>query len=193
GRANSYAAGMNYWLAQDLLRSLIGVKRDETPARIGKALQESVASATRGNGANVYPYLARLLEVPMHQAAEERVRHLTGEALQKSILKAFGDYVRMRAQQQALILVWEDLHWCDPSSLHVLETLFPLSREFPILLLLAYRPDESLTQQVEQKAAEACYERFLLLKPAPLTRTQGSLLIQNLLKIEALPEKLQEL
>ena len=47
------------------------------------------------------------------------------------------------AEGEPLILVWEDLHWCDPSSLEVLETLFPLSNDVPLLMLCVGRVEDN--------------------------------------------------
>ena len=53
---------------------------------------------------DLVPYFARMLELPMQAAEEERVKYLTGEALQLRILEAVRDLVRSRALQQPLIL-----------------------------------------------------------------------------------------
>jgi class 3 adenylate cyclase len=137
GRALSYAEGMSYWMARDLLHRLLAVKADMPPATIEMALRNSIERVLPENVAEVYPYLARLLEVSLQAAMEERIKFLTSEALQARILQAFQDYVRARAGREPLILFWEDLHWCDPSSLRVLEMLLPITREVPLLLLLA--------------------------------------------------------
>ena len=76
----------------------------------------------------VYPYLARLFELPLDQPTQERLKFLSSEALQVRILHAVHDYVQARAQRQPLILVWEDMHWADPSSLEVFESLLPLTK-----------------------------------------------------------------
>ena len=65
------------------------------------------------------------------------MKFLSSEALRSRMLEALRNYVRRRARREPLVLVWEDLHWCDPSSWEVLETLFPLSNEVPLLLLCA--------------------------------------------------------
>ncbi|HEV2097172.1 MAG TPA: hypothetical protein VGQ82_11810 [Chthoniobacterales bacterium] len=63
-----------------------------------------------------------MFALPLDGAEEERVKFLAGEALQARILSAVRDYVRSRAAKEPLVLVWEDLHWCDPSSKQVYET-----------------------------------------------------------------------
>ena len=192
GRALSYAAGMSYWMARDVLYGLLKVKADTPPTEIEIALRKSIEKALPKKVADIYPYLGRLLEVPLPEAMEERVRLLKSEALQGRILQAFQEYVRARAVGKPLILFWEDLHWCDPSSLRVLEKLLPITMEAPLLLLLAYRPDEELIEQLRQSRA-ACAEKYHTIELSPLTREEGGSLIQSLLKIENLPEKMRDL
>jgi hypothetical protein len=86
GRALSYAAGMSYWMARDVLYGLLKVKADTPPTEIETALRESIEKALPKKVADIYPYLGRLLEVPLPEAMEQRVRLLKSEALQGRIL-----------------------------------------------------------------------------------------------------------
>lgn len=193
GRALSHTAGMSYWMARDLLFNLLKVKAETAPAEIEAALENSVAEVLPEKAADVYPFLARLLEIPLENAMEERVKFLTSEALHGRILQAFRDYVRARATQGPLILFWEDLHWCDPSSLRVLETILPLTSEVALVLLLAYRPDEELVQQMQEQARSACAQGYRRIELSPLTREQSGSLIEGLLKIDNLPDLTRDL
>src|SRR6266550_1258545 len=193
GRALSHAAGMSYWMARDLLCDLLQVKPDAPPGKVEMALRNSVAEITAGKINEIYPYLGRLLEVPLPTDVEKRVKLLTSEALQGRILQAFQEYIRAWAAGEPLILFWEDVHWCDPSSMRVLEMLLPITREVPLLLLLAYRPEEVLVEQLQQRGRDACPENYSTIELSPLTRDQSGSLIQTLFKIENLPKKMREL
>ena len=193
GRALSYCSGMSYWLAREVLRSILDVKADAPRSKMDAALRSSLDQDLREKIVEVYPYLGRLLEIPMAEAMEERVKFLTSEALQGRILQAFYDYVRARAHRQPLVLVWEDLHWCDPSSLQVFENLLPLANEVPLLLLCAYRPRENRATELLAQADETCAANYRSIQLCPLTRQQSDSLIQKLLKIENSPEKMRDL
>jgi predicted ATPase/class 3 adenylate cyclase len=193
GRALSHTAGMSYWMARDLLYDLLRVKPESRPEMIETALRTSITEVSPGNIDRVYPYLGRLLEVPLPAEVEQRVKLLTSEALQSRILQAFQDYTRAQAAREPLILFWEDVHWCDPSSMRVLEMLLPLTKEVPLLLLLAYRPDDVVVEELQQRVRAACAENSSIIKLSPLTRDQSGSLIQNLLRIENLPKKMREL
>lgn len=193
GRALAYTEGMSYWMARDLLRALLGTDSDASPEEIEQALRSNIEQTASEKVNEIYPYLGRLMEVPLPAETEEQIKVVTAEALQTRILRAFQDYIRARAAHGALILFWEDLHWSDPSSLRVLESLIPLTKEVPLLLLLAYRPDVDFVAQLRERARAASAENFRVLKLSPLTRKESGSLIQSLLKIENLPEKMRAL
>jgi class 3 adenylate cyclase len=186
GRALSYSAGMSYWLAREIVLSLLNVKAAAAQSEITAALQKSLDGQSE-----IYPFLARLLELPMDAAMEERVKFLSSEALRSGILEALRGYVHRRAQRDPLVLVWDDLHWCDPSSWDVLETLVPLSYEVPLLVLCAARLEDNRVGEILQKNDGRCILRTIRL--SPLTRDESHLLVQQLLKIENFPERLREL
>jgi class 3 adenylate cyclase len=186
GRALSYTAGMSYWLGREIILSLLGVSAEAAPLEIGGALQRSVDVHGQSE---VYPYLARLLELTMEAAVEEQVRFLSAETLQARILEALRDYVRSRAKQRPLVLVWEDLHWCDPSSWQVLETLLPLSVDVPLLLVCVSRLDDNRVAEIFHKAKYPCR----MIRLTPLTRKESGSLIQQLLHLESFPDRMREL
>ena len=186
GRALSFTAGMSYWLAREILLSLLNVKPEAAQSEIVAALQKSLDGQSE-----IYPFLARLLELPMGAAMEERLKFLSSEALRSGILEALHGYVRRRAQQEPLLLVWEDLHWCDPSSWELLQMLVPLSNEAPLLLLCAARVEDNRLLEVLQENDGSSGHHIIRL--SPLTRVESGWLIQQLLKIENLPARMREL
>ncbi len=193
GRALSYTAGMSYWLAREILCSLLKVNAEEAPSKIEAALRASLEQELPGKVDDVYPFLGRVLDIAMTADMEERVKFLPAETVQARILQAFQDYVRACAGRQALVLVWEDLHWCDPSSLRVFETLLPLTAEVPLLLLAASRPDEKLVTELLARTSEVYSAKYRRIQLSPLSRQESGSLIEQLLKIENLPDQMREL
>ena len=158
----------------------------KTEAEIAPALRNSL----NGHSA-LYPFLARLLELPIEPAVEEQIKFLSSEALRSRMLEALRNYIRARAERAPLILVWEDLHWCDPSSWEVLETLFPLCNEVPLLMLCVSRLEDNRAAEMLQGHDGKCIRRMIRL--SPLSRDESHVLVQQLLKLEKLPERLREL
>ena len=191
GRGLSHTTGMSYWMGGSLLRSLLRQNDSATAAEIGEALSKDLQSALPNRFRDVYPYLATLLHIPLDDETSERVKYLSSEALHGQILNAASNYIRARARQQPLILFWEDLHWCDPSSLLLLESFVGLTKQAGVLLMLAYRPDEDAIEALEQQVQKI--DGFQRIRLAPLTREQSGSLIDHLLNIENLPDEICDL
>jgi class 3 adenylate cyclase/tetratricopeptide (TPR) repeat protein len=183
GRALSYTTGMSYWLARAVIRDLLEIDSDNPDAAQIK-LKRAVESEFGNKFADTYPYLARLLEVQLEQPMQERVKFLSSEALQGRILQAFRDYIRARTNRRPLVLVWEDMHWADPSSLEVFESLVSLTIETPLLLICIARPDENLATDLLKRIGDSPGASYQSIELQPLTREQSRSLIEQLLKID---------
>lgn len=183
GRALSYTVGMSYWLTREILLSLLGGKGE---AEVARALRNSL----NGRSAS-YALLARLLELPIDAPAEEQLKFLSSEALRGRILQALREYIRARAEQEPLVLVWEDLHWCDPSSWEVLETLLPLCDSVPLLILCVSRLEDNRIIEMLQKDNGEYIRSTIRL--SPLSHKESDVLVRRLLNIDNLPERLREL
>jgi class 3 adenylate cyclase/tetratricopeptide (TPR) repeat protein len=64
---------------------------------------------------------------------------LPAELARRYVWNSFGEFIGRAAQGQPLLLVLEDLHWADESSLLLTEYLAPLLPEMPVLVLGTYR------------------------------------------------------
>lgn len=193
GRALSYAEGISYWAARSVLDNLIGMNQDASPADVSAALREFCEHHLREKSKDVYPYLARLRDVPMDAVSESTLKDLLPQALQDRMHSAFADLIRAAADSHPLALVWEDLHWADHSSLGLIETLLPLTEDLPLFLILVFRPNEGRTWEWHQKIVAQMGEHYRVLELTPLTQADSALLVENLLKIENMPEATRQL
>jgi class 3 adenylate cyclase/tetratricopeptide (TPR) repeat protein len=64
---------------------------------------------------------------------------LPAELARRYVWNSFGSFVGRAAQGQPLLLVLEDLHWADESTVLLTEYLAPLLPEMPVLVLGTYR------------------------------------------------------
>ena len=60
--------------------------------------------------------------------------------LQSRSINAVAGFVKAKADEQPMILVWEDLQWMDNSSFRVLEKLCSIVERAPLFLILVFRP-----------------------------------------------------
>ncbi|MCA1659799.1 MAG: AAA family ATPase, partial [Verrucomicrobiaceae bacterium] len=192
GRTLSHTSGMSYWLARDLLRNVVGLDGTSNPETAAQSLWHRVVEETTSEtGARAYPFLARLLDLPLEPTVESRLRELTAEALQRQTVEAVAAFLLAAARKKPLVLVCEDLHWADPSSLQMLAELLGLTSRAPLAFLFVLRPENEATNEFLHAAAKQLGEQFVRLELQPLSPEASECLLQNLLKIEELPAELK--
>jgi adenylate cyclase len=137
GRCASYASATPYSLYRQLIASWIGVALDEPPDRIRAALD---AALTRllGN-ANLLTPLASLIGLPERAPAATTGR-TSPEEVQRQAFAAMRTLVARFSAVAPTVLVLEDLHWADPTSLRLTAELAELARDRPLLLIATSRP-----------------------------------------------------
>ena len=83
--------------------------------------------------------IARLLNLP----AEERLGplSLSSQRQKDETLRALNDVTVSAANQQPVLMLVEDLHWADPTTLELLEALLKRLDRIPVMLLATYRPE----------------------------------------------------
>ncbi|PYJ11989.1 MAG: hypothetical protein DME93_08740 [Verrucomicrobia bacterium] len=183
GRALSYTVGMSYWLSRAVLCDLLGIESDAEPKAVAARLRRAIEQELPKTFDEVYPYLAPLFELLL-EGIQERVRFLSTEALQARILQAVQEYIHARAKRHPLVLVWEDMHWSDPSSLEVFQNLLPLINKVPLLLICIARSDENPATELLNRTETKFRENFQRIELSLLTREQSRSLFEQFLKID---------
>ncbi len=89
----------------------------------------------------VYPVLGTMLGLALEREAREQVRGLGPETLQHRTFRAVSALFQNLAEEGPLVLVLDDLHWADTSSLQLTERLLSLAATHAVLLVIAARPE----------------------------------------------------
>lgn len=194
GRALSYGLAPPFWTITQLIQNDLGLADGEPEARIKVALRRRVKELFGEKADDVLPYLTQFLGVKLDGEAAERVKALDGETLKRQTLLALGGYFSRTAEQQATVLVLDDLHWADPSTLETLEQLFALTNRAPLMLLALMRVERDHGSWRVKQAARTDYEhRYTELNLKPLSADEQNRLVNNLLEIAELPERTRRL
>ena len=89
------------------------------------------ALAARRGRDEILPFLARLLGLPLEPADERRLAGLHGDAMEKLILPRRHAAPAARGRGPPLVVVMDDLHWADISSVELVESLLRLCEDHP--------------------------------------------------------------
>ena len=117
------------------LQRLLQFRRDDTPETKLTKL-EQVLQAYSFALDEVVPLLAALLSVPLPEARYAPL-HLSPQRQRQKTLEALLAWLVAEAERQPTLVVWEDLHWADPSTLEFLSLLID---QTPTARLLTLSP-----------------------------------------------------
>jgi len=194
GRCLSYQAATPYALFQDLLAGLLGLRGEAAEADKYTKVRAQVATIFPGREAEIAPFVATLLRITPTGEDYERVRYLEPPQLRQRISQATLDLMEGLAAKQPLVLVLEDIHWIDPSSLDQLEQVMGVCDRARLLILALFRPRrQEPSWRFHEIAGQDYSQCYTSLTLAPLDESQSRALVGNLLHIEDLPEKVRAL
>jgi predicted ATPase/class 3 adenylate cyclase len=139
GRGASYASSTPYGLYQQLLSAWIGVAPEEGEDVRRPALERAMRAVFGGDDAPV-GLLARMMGLGAGEDSA-RLSRLSPEELQRATFASLRALVSRLSAHGPTVLVLEDLHWADPTSVRLTEEIARLAREGPLLVLLTHRPE----------------------------------------------------
>jgi predicted ATPase len=143
GRSISTGRGQHHHPFVDLLRGWAKIGADETGAY--EKLAGAVTALLGDEAAAVLPFLATLMNVPLDDADRRRVQAVQDEARARLLERAVVRVFAKLASERPLVLVFDDLHWADGSSIELLCELLRPGVVSPVLFLLATRPHHADT------------------------------------------------
>jgi class 3 adenylate cyclase/tetratricopeptide (TPR) repeat protein len=189
GRSLSIGQSLSFHPFTDLLRQWASIQEDDDEQQALRKLEAAIGALLPAAAGEVFPFIATLMGMRLGGAHAERIAGIEGEAMEKLIRKSARDLFRTLAASQPLVLIFEDLHWADLSSINLLESLLRLVEDTRVLFIHAFRPDYNDTGQRILRFARATFPtRHLEMHLQPLTDTECDVLIRRLLKVEDLPQ-----
>ncbi|HTU73883.1 MAG TPA: AAA family ATPase [Trebonia sp.] len=180
GRGMSYASATPYGLYQQLLAGWIGVAPDQPRQVVRKALKDALTALMAS--AELLP----ILEHVMGLAAGQDGQGPGPEELRRAAFRALRTVIsRLVPARRPGVIVLEDLHWADPTSLSFTRELLALTQDRPLLILATARPDAG--PEVDALAGSAQVRTVTL---RPLREAAGRDLARALIGPAAGPEVL---
>ena len=84
-------------------------------------------------------YLAALLSIPFE--VRYGANQMSAQRFKRETLRCLADANEAAARRQPCVLLFEDAHWADPTSLEGLDVLIERVRAFPMLVVITHRPE----------------------------------------------------
>nr|MDJ0870003.1 adenylate/guanylate cyclase domain-containing protein [Myxococcota bacterium] len=194
GRSIATGQQLSFHPFADLMRTWAGIGDEDAPEAVPVRLEEATARLFPDDADEVFPFLGSLMGVTLPERQRERVDAMQGEMLEKVIRNAVTRLLRRISDERPLVLVFDDLHWADLSSIELLESLQRLAASHPVLFLLVSRPHFAETSGRLLELARGQHgEHYDEIALEPLGRDASRELIRNLFQDAAIPHRVRDL
>ncbi len=179
GRTLSYTTNNSYWMARSLMRNYFGFYQETCDKPLLETMQKRVESHFGNMADEIYPYLEYFLKDSIN---DKETKFDDLRAVKGQFHFALKEFIKKESLLQPIVLVWEDLQWCDLSSIELLNELLPLVVEYPLLLLFQYRLDENESRvwNFHHNNLNEYEEIHKIISLRPLGEAESILLIENL-------------
>ena len=182
GRAASYASSRPFGLYQQLLTAWMGVPPEERPNVIRGALDGALKAIFGERGGGERAQLLSVLLGIADDVVSPSVAQLTPEELQHEIFGSVRSVLSRLVAYGPTVVVLEDLHWADPTSLRLTEELATITTEGPLLLVMTCRPEPDVgVSAVERSIGSDSSLRLHRVKLSPLVKQAERDLVIGLL------------
>jgi class 3 adenylate cyclase/tetratricopeptide (TPR) repeat protein len=189
-RGTGIAVGENlsYHLFVELIRRWADIAADDPEGLAAGKLDVAMHPFAGMPAADGLPFVARLLGLERESADAQGATPIANDALEILITKSVRDLLLAIAAQRPTLVVLDDLHWADRSSIALLIGLLPLVEQAPVAFLLAGRPDYLRTTEAVLEATRRLpSEQLEELRLTPLSSKQAGALLRNLIPIDERP------
>ncbi len=180
-QCSPYYVNSAFWPIIDNFERALKFARDETAdAKLDKL--EALIVTHYGRPLADVRFVASILSIPCEQ--RYGALPMTPQKHKDETLRTLVDITEAAARQQPSVMLFEDAHWADPTTLEVLDLLIDRVKTVPLLVVLTHRP-EFQSRWSEQGHVGA-------LNLSKLTRAQSAAMVSALAGGKALPAALLE-
>ncbi len=192
GRAISIGRNLSFHPITDLFRHWAHINEDDTSEIALNKLEIAIKRVTPKDKDEILPFLATLMGMKLPTSYAQRLKDIEEEALEKLIFKNIRDFIIKSTESSPLVIVMEDLHWADSSSIELLESLFRLATTQRIVFINVFRPNYPETSEriIETIKKNTVY--YVEISLQPLNEQMSEMLINNMLKLKGLQHGLIE-
>lgn len=186
--APSYETEQPYGLFQRLMRRVIGATANDSSEVLREllgALVEEMPADDRIDARKAFGSLFGLVSLDGSPPLE-------GEQFKRQLFRVMKAFWERRTGERPMILVLDDLHWADPASVELLEHLFRLTDDVPLLFICATRPERRAPGwRLRQLAEQQFPHRYTEINVRPLTAEDSSRLVDHMQMPANLPPELR--
>ena len=194
GRSISIGKNLSFHPIIDLFKQWTQIKEDDTHVEASDKLFNAIHRVCEDEEDEVFPFVATMMGMNLSGKHARRVKGIEGEALEKLILKNVRQLLIRSTELIPIVIVMEDLHWADTTSLELLESLFHLARTHRVIFINVFRPGywQGDNRRVETLANWFPDVDFLEINLKPLDKQMTEALVNNMLQVKGLRRSIRQ-
>ena len=194
GRSLSYETKTPYSPFNDILTSLLAQTGSDVEGLVYEDFKSAIIRFTPNTGAETAPHLAAIIGISATGDDLEVTRYLDPPRAREKTFNAAHAFFEELAGNRPLILVFDDLHWVDSTSLDLIKLLMPITDQCPLMLIGMFRPRRhEPSWEFYEFAAREFGHRHVEITLQPLEAEDARELVANLLEVDDLPIKVRSL
>lgn len=194
GRSLSYETETPYAPFVDIIISALAETGLDTSEFDYGQFKAAITQLAPENGATIAPHLGSIVGANPNGEDLEVVRYLDPPRAKAKTFDAAYALFQELAANRSLILVFDDLHWVDPTSLELIKLLIPIADQCPFMLVGVYRPRRQERSWEYFEAVSRDYgHRHVEVNLQPLGAEDARELVANLLEVDDLPIRVRSL
>jgi class 3 adenylate cyclase len=187
GRAISTGRNLSFHPIIDLLKHWAHIGEDDSGADAFGKLETAIRRVVPEDTHEVLPFVATLMGMKLSGRYAERIKSIESEALEKLILKNMRDLLIKATELSPLVIVTEDLHWADTSSIELMDALFRLAKTQRIVFINVFRPGHKETgDRIVETIREKYDAYYVEIEIKSLDKGMSEKLINSMLNIQGL-------
>jgi class 3 adenylate cyclase/tetratricopeptide (TPR) repeat protein len=180
-QCSPYHVNSAFYPIIDSFERALKFARDETPeSKLDKL--EALVVIRYGIPTEDVRFIASMLSIPCE--ARYGTVSMTPQKHKDETLRTLVDLSEAAARHGPTVMLYEDVHWADPTTRELMDLLIERVRNIPLLIVLTHRP--------EFHSRWGSHGHVTALNLSKLTRAQSSVIVSRLLGGKALPAELLE-
>jgi len=193
GRAISIGRNLSFYPIIYLMKQWARIGEDDDKNVTHSKLEAAVRDLHPEKADEIFPFVATLMGMKLTGAYAERIKGIEGEALEKLIFNNMRALIIRATELSPMVIVSEDMHWADTSTIEIMEFLFQMVETHRVLFINLFRPGyPERGDRITASIKKSLSRYYVELKIEPLDGKMSQELIRNMLNIGELKHAVME-
>jgi class 3 adenylate cyclase/tetratricopeptide (TPR) repeat protein len=196
GSCRSFSRSTSYAVFGEIFRALLTIDADDLPDAMRDKLVKNLPLLLKLDPEALTPeareatvHIGSVLGLDLAEEFDVAIDQMEAQEIKASIFRSVAWFYRLIAKQKPLMLVLENLHHADTTSIELIAYLFEAVRQDPVMAVLLMRPiKDHPSAKLPLIAKKTLDDRSTEISFSRLSDLECDQLLRHLLKVEQIPD-----